>query len=159
MGDKVLITECYGPGAALLKVSPGKAEPVWTDKERDRRPQPGVPLEYADLCRWLRVRLQRSPRGGGGAAAAWSGDRQGHVGRAKRLSRASLTRIDGHFLCLTERGELLLLKVNPTGIRAGRQMGDGLDYPSWAAPVVAHGLMYLRGKDRPDCAELIPGKQ
>ena len=34
-----------------------------------------------------------------------------------------------------------------------------LDYPSWAAPVVSHGLMYIRGKDRLVCAELIPQKK
>ena len=33
-----------------------------------------------------------------------------------------------------------------------------LDYPCWAAPVLAHGLMYLRGEDRLVCVELIPKK-
>src|SRR5206468_10464403 len=36
VGDQVLITECYGPGAALLKVSPGKAAPGWTGKGEGR---------------------------------------------------------------------------------------------------------------------------
>ena len=31
-----------------------------------------------------------------------------------------------------------------------------LEYPCWAAPIVSHGLLYLRGKDRLICLELIP---
>ena len=75
-----------------------------------------------------------------------------------RLSRTSLTLIDGHFLCLTEQGELLLLKVNPKKFDPVAKWVTDLDYPTWAAPVVSHGLMYIRGKDRLICAELIPQK-
>lgn len=28
--------------------------------------------------------------------------------------------------------------------------------PAWAAPLVSHGLLYVRGRDRLVCAELIP---
>jgi hypothetical protein len=31
-----------------------------------------------------------------------------------------------------------------------------LEYPCWAAPVLAHGLLYVRGDDRLVCLELIP---
>ena len=33
-----------------------------------------------------------------------------------------------------------------------------LEYPCWAAPVVSHGLLYLRGKDRLVCLELVSGQ-
>ncbi len=36
VGDKVLITECYGPGSALLEVSAGRAKALWTDLEKGR---------------------------------------------------------------------------------------------------------------------------
>jgi len=58
-----------------------------------------------------------------------------------------------------ERGELLLLKVNPKAFEPVAKWVTELDYPSWASPVVAHGLMYVRGKDRLVCAELIPEKK
>ena len=32
-----------------------------------------------------------------------------------------------------------------------------LKYPAWAAPVLSHGLLYVRGRDRLVCLELIPG--
>jgi hypothetical protein len=28
--------------------------------------------------------------------------------------------------------------------------------PAWAAPIISHGLLYVRGKDRLVCLELIP---
>jgi hypothetical protein len=31
-----------------------------------------------------------------------------------------------------------------------------LDYPCWAAPILSHGLLYVRGHDRLLCLELIP---
>jgi hypothetical protein len=31
-----------------------------------------------------------------------------------------------------------------------------LVYPCWAAPIVSHGLMYVRGDERLLCLELIP---
>ena len=38
--------------------------------------------------------------------------------------------------------------------------GDALlEYPCWAAPVLSHGLLHVRGKDRIVCMELIPEKR
>ena len=34
-----------------------------------------------------------------------------------------------------------------------------LRYPAWAAPVLSHGLLYVRGRDKLVCLELIPGKK
>jgi hypothetical protein len=31
-----------------------------------------------------------------------------------------------------------------------------LKYPAWAAPILSHGLLYVRGDDRLVCLELIP---
>jgi outer membrane protein assembly factor BamB len=158
VGDKVLVTECYGPGGALVKVSPGKAEVVWSDKDKDR--------DRSLACHW------NTPIHVDGYVYGSSGRHEneaelrcvefatGNVVWSERgLGRVSLTRIDGHFLCLTERGELYLLKVNPKKFEPVAKWVTDLDYPSWASPVVAHGLMYLRGKNRLICAELIPEKK
>ena len=90
------------------------------------------------------------------------------------LTRSSLLYIDSHFVCLTEMGELLLIKASPQKYELVGEliMTDGqagpfipgfgpkqlLEYPAWAAPIVSHGLMYVRGKDRLVCLELIPEK-
>jgi hypothetical protein len=87
------------------------------------------------------------------------------------MARTSLLAIDGHFLCLGEFGQLWLLTCSPEKpqvvaeidyadpvlgqklIGASRPV---LEPPCWAAPVVAHGLLYLRGRSRLICLELIP---
>jgi outer membrane protein assembly factor BamB len=156
VGDKVLITECYGPGAALLKLQSGKCEPIWTDAEKDRD-------ERSLACHW------NTPIHVDGYMYGCSGR---HENEAKlrcvelatgkvmwqepNLSRSSLTLIDGHFFCLTETGVLLLLKVNPKKYEVVAKWITDLDNPCWAAPVVSNGLLYIRGKDRLMAVELIP---
>jgi outer membrane protein assembly factor BamB len=36
VGDRVFISETYGPGAALVEVKPGACNPVWTDADKPR---------------------------------------------------------------------------------------------------------------------------
>ena len=44
---------------------------------------------------------------------------------------------------------------NPFAFRPTRL----LRYPAWAAPILSHGLFYVRGVDRLVCLELIPGSR
>src|SRR5205823_4667732 len=86
------------------------------------------------------------------------------------LTRTSLLLVDGHFICLGEDGVLRLLKVNPRKYDEVSQVvlrprgADGkpdetapplLQYPCWAAPILSHGLLYVRGRDRLVCLELV----
>src|SRR5260370_36074598 len=89
----------------------------------------------------------------------------------KDLARCSLLLVDGHFVCLSEDGVLRLLKGNPTKfelvseVELRPQAAQGksdpnaaplLGHPCWAAPVLSHGLMHVRGKDRIVSLEVIP---
>jgi outer membrane protein assembly factor BamB len=159
VGDRILITECYGPGAALIKVGPGKGELVWSDDEKDRD-------DKSLRCHWnTPIHVDGYVYGSSGRHENEADLRCVELATGKviwkeaGLARCSLTQIDGHFLCLTERGELLLLNINPKKFEQVAKWVTDLDYPSWAAPVVSHGLLYLRGKDRLMCAELIPEKK
>jgi outer membrane protein assembly factor BamB len=159
VGDKVLITECYEKGSALLKVQPGaQPEEIWTDAENDY-------LDKILKCHW------NTPIHVDGYVYGSSGRHENDaqlrcvelatgkvMWKQKGLERCSLTQIDGHFLCMCERGELILLKINPNQYEPVAKWSTDLDYPTWAAPVVSNGLMYLRGKDKLICVELIPGK-
>jgi hypothetical protein len=57
-----------------------------------------------------------------------------------------------------------LLRVNPKKFDEVSRLrlqdpDDGsalLHYPCWAAPILSHGLLYVRGRDRLVCLELIP---
>jgi outer membrane protein assembly factor BamB len=170
VGDQVLISECYGVGATLLKVSPGKYEVVWKDDERKR--------DKSLQTHWM------TPIFESGHLYACSGRHTENatlrclewatgkvLWEQPGMARTSLLAIDGHFLCLGEYGQLWLLKLTPEkpelvasidysdpdlGQKLLGQPGAVLQYPCWAAPIVSHGLLYLRGKDRLICLELIP---
>ena len=170
-GDEVFISETYGPGSSLLKVAPGTHDVVWKDNDRSREKamqthwntpvlvdgylygSSGRHLENAELrcIEWKTGKVMWSEPG---------------------MTRSSLLLIDGHFVCLGEDGQLRLIKVNPEkyepvaeGDFARITDGNGkllpgtrrlLSEPCWAAPIVSHGLMYVRGDERLLCLELIP---
>ena len=169
-GDEVFISETYGPGSALLSVAPSKCDVVWQDDERKRfkamQTHWNTPIEvdgylYASSGRHLSNAELR--------CIEWkTGDVKWSV---PDLTRASLTYIDGHFLVLGEIGNLLLVKANPQKydlvstmnlaprpkrVGEGSTAGDFADDPFWAAPVVSHGLLYIRGSGKLRCLELIP---
>ena len=83
----------------------------------------------------------------------------------KGLSRCSLLYVDGYFLCLGEYGTLRLFRANPKKFEQiastvlskqdSGSAGRPLKYPAWAAPILSHGLLYIRGRDRLFCLELI----
>ena len=89
--------------------------------------------------------------------------KKGEVNWAQRgLSRSSLTYVDGHFVVLGEQGRLLLIKADSNEFSPVTEYtpgsGDnGVQFksPCWAAPIVANGLLYVRGKDQLACFQLI----
>jgi len=166
VGDEVLISETYGPGAALVRVKPGGSEVVWQDDPRKRekslKAHWSTPIHHeghvyacsgrhtqdADLrcIEWKTGRV------------TWS-----QVG----LGRGSLLLVDGHFFYLLENGTLLLFRADPRRFEqvgelplvadepaAGGEPARLVRYPAWAAPILAHGLLYVRGADRLVCLEL-----
>ena len=165
VGDKVLISETYGPGAALLKVKPGGYDVLWKDANKFKK---------SLQCHWM-------------TPIYYDGHVYGSSGRHKEnaelrciefetgkvmwtekgLTRTSLLMIDGHFICLSEDGMIRLLKVNPqkydvvseVKLKDPQTKRSLLEYPCWAAPIVSHGLLYVRGEERLVCLELIPEKK
>lgn len=172
IGNQVFISETYGPGSALLSVKPGTCDVEWSDEKRRRDKamqthwntpiyhdgylygSSGRHTENAEL-RCIELKTGK---------VMWS---------EPNLTRCSLLYIDGHLISLGEDGVLRLLRVNPekydvvaeavlTGkVDANNAFGFRpprlLKYPAWAAPIVSHGLLYVRGADRLVCLELIPG--
>jgi outer membrane protein assembly factor BamB len=170
VGNKVLITECYGPGAALLAVNGNKVKKLWSDADKGGRAK-------ALMCHWM------TPIHVGGYVYGSSGRHTNEaelrcielatgkvMWREKDLKRCSLLLVDKHFVCLGEYGALRLLRVNPkkydevssADLRPAGPDGkpdpaaELLEYPCWAAPILSNGLMYVRGKDRLVCVEVIP---
>jgi outer membrane protein assembly factor BamB len=171
VGKRVFISETYGPGSALLEIKPGECKEIWTDADKGLS-------EKSMQCHW------NTPIHVGGYLYGCSGRHPeegqlrcielatGKVTWRKRdLTRTSLLLVDKHFICLGEDGILRLLKVNPekyeevSSVELKLPGADGkpdpqgeplLNEPCWAAPILSHGLLYLRGADRLVCLELIP---
>jgi outer membrane protein assembly factor BamB len=170
VGDEVLISECYGVGSTVLKVSPEKYEVVWKDDAKKRAKSmmthwntPVAADGYLYGC------SGRHPQTASLRCVEWATGKV--MWDQPGMARTSLMAIDGYFLCLGEMGQLWLLKLTPekpeiiaevdyadpgVGKKLLGESKPVLEYPCWAAPVVAHGLLYLRGKDRLICLELIP---
>jgi outer membrane protein assembly factor BamB len=170
VGDHVFISETYGPGSAFLKVKPGAADVVWSDEKK-------AAADKSMQCHWM------TPIYHDGYVYGCSGR---HTGNAElrcielatgkvmwseqNLPRCSLLMVDGHFVCLSEDGVLRLLKVNPKKyeevskltLRDPEDASEDsrlLRPPCWAAPILSHGLLHVRGEGRLVCLELIPEKK
>jgi outer membrane protein assembly factor BamB len=165
--DRVFISECYGPGSAFLKVKNEGYDVLWTDA--DKR------FDKSMQCHW------NTPIARDGFLYGSSG-RHPHEAELRcielatgkimwskpDLTRSSLLMVDGHFICLTEDGDLILLKVNPHKYeevsrmelyKRGNPASSLLRTPCWAAPILSHGLLYVRGGDKLLCFELILQKK
>ncbi|MEK6248231.1 MAG: PQQ-like beta-propeller repeat protein [Planctomycetales bacterium] len=163
--DQVFISETYGPGSSLLTVRPGGYDVAWQDdpQKRTKKMQThwNTPI-YIDG--YLYGSSGRHTSNASLRCIDW---KTGKVQwNEADLGRCSLLYVDGHFICLSESGWLRLLRVDPTGynvvaetILKKKDPGQNrrpLNYPAWAAPILSHGLLYVRGKDRLICLDLIP---
>lgn len=171
VGSQVLIGEAYEIGGALIKLSDAGHKTIWKDKTRRReqmfRPHWTNPIVVGnrvyvssgrnepdtDLrCVEFDVALPNdSP-----AKLVWS------VANRDRMTGIA---IDGHILWLGEYGVLQMAKIDGDEYRIVSEMDLGsikapqensplVVAPSWAPPVVSHGLLYIRGANRVICLEL-----
>jgi outer membrane protein assembly factor BamB len=164
-GEHVFISECYGPGSALLKVKPGGYDMVWNDAKRKAKSMQAhwnTPIVH-DGCLYA-----SSGRHAENALLRCIDLSTGNVLWSQRgLYRSSLLMVDGHFICQSEAGPLLLLKVNPKKfdlvsileVTLPGKEEPLLKHPCWAAPVLSNGLLYIRSEERLVCLELIPRKK
>ena len=159
-GNEVFISESYSVGSSLLRARPGAYDVVWKDQERTR--------EHAMRLHW------NTPIHHEGYLYGSSGR---HANRAELrciewatgkvmwsqpgLSRCSLMYADGHLICLSENGTLQSLRANPqrydlvqTVLLRDESDEEMLTPEAWTAPVLAHGLLYVRGEDRLVCLDL-----
>ena len=163
--DNIFISECYGPGSALLKIKPTGFEVLRDETKKFKK---------SLQCHWMTPIYHDGYLYGSSGRHTQNADLRcvematGKImWSEKSLTRSSLLMIDGHFICLGEDGALRLLKVNPEKydeistleLKDPRTKQALLQYPCWAAPIVSHGLMYVRGEERLDCLELIPKKK
>lgn len=171
VGNEVFLTECYGPGGILLKNgTAGGPQIVWSDKDKGR--QQSMSSHWATPVFHDGHLYGCHSRHTGDAELRCVEWATGTVKwRQRDLGRTSLLAVDGHLVILAEEGQLLLAKANPQKFELVTtwepKLGESqwtdkapspLEYPAWAAPVLSHGLLYVRGKNRMVCLEAISAK-
>jgi len=152
-GNRVLISECYEVGAALLEFDELGAKAVWQDPPRLRRRQAmrshwATPIKIGDAVYGC------SGRNGPDSdlrCIDWSTGKVRWVDR--RRIRSSLTRVGDLLIVLEERGRLEIVRANPDRFDpiATYDFGEetenrpALRFPCWAAPVIVGNRMWVRG--------------
>ncbi len=178
VGNEVFISETYEIGSSLLKVKMGGYDLVWKDNDRVREKAMethwNTPIHIGG---YLYGCSGRDEPDADLRCVQW---KTGKVQWVEQLpleirERQTLMYVDGHFIVLGELGTLKLIKANPEKYELvsevtfrtdepGTDPIDGgkpklLKMPCWAAPILSHGLLYVRGNDRLVCLELIPDKE
>ncbi len=176
VGNQVFISETYQIGSSLLSVKPQGFEVVWKDdtsvREKAMKTHWNTAVHHDG---YLYGCSGRNPPDADLRCIEWSTGKVMWVEQqpARTRERSSLMYVDGHLICLGEYGSLRLLKANPhkyeevSQVMLTRAEPDPqrravfapqplLKYPAWAAPILSHGLLYVRGDDRLVCLELIP---
>jgi outer membrane protein assembly factor BamB len=159
LGDKVLLTECYGPGAAFIDLKGGTPKEIWTDAEKDR-------FDRSLACHWSTpIHLEGFVYGSSGREPNDAEMRcvelaTGDVKWArKRTYRCTYLLVDGHIISLGEDGTLVLIKPDSKKYNeVSRYEVPELSYPCWAPPILSNGILYVRGKGKLVALELIPKK-
>lgn len=164
VNNEVFISETYGPGSCLLALTTDALKVVWQDDVRKRTK--AMQTHWNTAIHHKGFLYGCSGRHTQNAELRCIEWKTGKVRWSQPgLTRTSLLFVDGHFVCLGEDGVLRLVVATPDGydpVGETRLVPAGeneplLAYPAWSAPVLARGLMYVRGKDQLVCVELIHG--
>lgn len=159
--SQVFFSESYKLGGAMLRFAfekPSSPAIVWMDSRQVREKSMASHWNTPILHEGFLYGCSGRHRSDGTIKCVeWSTGRTRW--QMKLGGRSSLTYIDNHFLNLTETGLLTLFRATPTGyVEAGRLDKTNTSvvpaYPAWTAPVVARGLLYLRGKHELICYDL-----
>ncbi len=161
-GVEVLLSETYGPGSVLL----GIENDLFVERRRD---PPRSRHRNSLRCHWATPVLHEgcvyssTGRNSGDALFVCADWETGELlWKEPGLGRAGCALVDGVLIVLSEFGELLLIKASRAACEIinrceieDRQSGDTLlNPPCWAAPVVAHGYLYVRGAGKLVCIDL-----
>ena len=178
-GDEVLLSETYSPGSVLLKVNPAGLQPVRQDASRSR-PNRSLKSHWATPVLHDGHLYGSSGRNAGDALLVCADWKTGAIRWSEPgLGRSSMVWADEYLIVLGEFGDLVLVKATPDRyeeVSRARLVGLATDTqnatsrgtqesgaellvaPCWAAPVIAHGYLYVRGQGRLVCIDLLPKK-
>ncbi|MFM8890329.1 MAG: PQQ-binding-like beta-propeller repeat protein [Planctomycetia bacterium] len=168
-GDEILLSETYGPGSVLLKFDGDGLEELRRDPATARRPTRGLRAHWATPILHEGHVYGSSGRNAGDAVLVCAEWKSGAIRwSVPGLGRASLALADGQLVIRGEFGDLVLAEATPEAYRevsrtrlvdplaAPGRPTELLAAPCWAAPVIAHGYLFVRGQGRLVCVDLLP---
>jgi len=162
-GSEVLLSETYGPGSVLLGVENDSFVERRRDASRSRH-------RDSLRCHWATPVLHdgcvygTTGRNAGDSLFVCADWKTGELHwKQPGLGRAGCVLVNGDLIVLSEFGELLLIKASKKKCEiisrcelVDRRSQDALlSPPCWAAPVVAHGYLYVRGAGKLVCIDLM----
>ena len=136
-GDLVLASSAYGTGGGVAKISAKgdaqNAEPVWFEKS------------FANHHGGL-VKVGDHVYGFGGNSLFCVNFKTGEIAwQEKSVGKGSLIYADGLLYCQGERHQIALVEANPEKyVEKGIFKIEEQGRPSWAHPVIANGVLYIR---------------
>ena len=74
--------------------------------------------------------------------------------QTRRVGKCTQIAAEGHLICLTEQGTLILAEANPTEYREKGKLTGLLEFKAWAHPALADRRLYLRDEKRLICLDL-----
>ena len=158
VGDEVLISEAYSHGSGMLKLNPPTPSTVWSNKKSPR--DDWIKLHWATPIFHDGAIFACSGRHSADGVLKCVDWKTGKLKwQQKTPDRCSLIYFDKHLISLGERGALTLIKANTNSYQElGRLDKTNAkhipSYPVWTAPVLARGLLYIRGKHELICYDL-----
>lgn len=160
MGDRVLVSECYGAGGALVEVqADGGVRPVWKNPAFGMHFMTALPIgehlygvdghgprdaELVCVERATGREVWRTQPEWTETVPARDGTREVRLG----TYRASLLQVDGRVLCLGEFGHLLWIELTPSGYREVARTWLFPAPETWTPPVLSRGLLYVNQNAR-----------
>lgn len=157
--DQIMISEAYRNGSAVLKIVGNQPQVLWQDSPRQRKK--ALAMHWATPIYHEGYLYGCSGRHSVDGVLKCVDWKTGQTRWEQKVAdRGSLIFVDGHFINLGENGLVTLFKASPDGCLevgriTGKESGISPSYPAWTAPVVSHGLLYLRGKHEVICYDLV----
>lgn len=147
-GDTIFHTSGYGKGAQVLLANKKGFRILWTNKtiaaqHSDQILINGFLYGYSAQSTANRGEFKCVELGSG--KEKWS---------SKELANGTVCYADGYLICLDLKGNLFLIKPNPSGLDKIAEFPgaiEGVKSLSWTVPVIANGKLYLRYLQRLIC--------
>jgi hypothetical protein len=74
-----------------------------------------------------------------------------------KVGQGTCTFVDGHLVCLDIKGNLFLIKPDPSEFIKVGEIASAIEdvkHPAWTVPVVANGKLYVRYLQQLVCYQL-----